>query len=288
MSLWCWGTGWKFWPQRMRLSRLDFRLRICTAGKPRLGNGTNRYATRLARSRMFTFVPLRRRNVVCNEWARGRAIFMWWGAALDLADGHWKMVGPIASKMRRYRKAGKIGAAATVLLHPSGGSEEEEYRRATLMIGALRKQQVLLEHVVGPNNDPGHEGILAAYRDAEIGVEMSMSQEAFWTRMATSSFLIGNSSSGIIEAASFGIPVINLGERQKGRERNLNVLDVPWKGGERGIEAAMRRALGDGVFLGKVAKRRNLYGDGHAAARVVKVLESLRFPLATTKQFHDS
>ena len=81
-------------------------------------------------------------------------------------------------------------------------------------------------------------------------------------------------------------------QRQKGRERNPNVLDVPWPSNAgvspastKPIEQAIHRALSDKAFLKKVAQRHNLYGDGHAAERIIKVIESLSFPLPTTKSF---
>ena len=90
--------------------------------------------------------------------------------------------------------------------------------------------------------------------------------------------LIGNSSSGIIEAATFGCPVVNIGERQTGRERSGNVIDVPWAGptgGAMGIEKAIRRVLTDKAFARRVALRKNVYGDGHASERIVEVLERI-------------
>jgi UDP-N-acetylglucosamine 2-epimerase len=145
--------------------------------------------------------------------------------------------------------------------------------------------------VVGPNNDPGHQGILRAYREAaeEVEMEMSVPQEIFWAALDGSGLLVGNSSAGIIESATFGCAVLNIGERQAGRERSDNVIDVPWNSGE--IDRALRRALTDKAFLRRVARRRNVYGDGRASARIVRILESLHdsaLPLTTIKRFHDA
>ena len=85
--------------------------------------------------------------------------------------------------------------------------------------------------------------------------------------------LVGNSSSGIIEAATLGVPVVNIGERQAGRERNANVIDVGWDAEE--IEGAVRRAMTDEGFKRRVARRKNVYGDGKASGRIVKVLEGM-------------
>jgi UDP-N-acetylglucosamine 2-epimerase len=128
---------------------------------------------------------------------------------------------------------------------------------------------------IGPNNDPGHQGILQAYRErfADMFLQMSAPQETFWAEIAAGGLLVGNSSSGIIEAATFGVPVVNIGSRQAGRERSGNVLDVGWNARE--IEQAVRRAISDGPFRARVARRINIYGDGHASERIGGILEKL-------------
>jgi UDP-hydrolysing UDP-N-acetyl-D-glucosamine 2-epimerase len=165
-----------------------------------------------------------------------------------------------------------------LLLHPSSTDEGRERERALMAVGALRC--VYPEYplpVIGPNNDPGHGGILEAYgrRAEDLSYLPSVPQEQFWTMLLFGGVLVGNSSSGIIEAATFGIPVVNIGERQSGRERNGNVVDVPWEAGAREIEKAIRFAISEKAFLKKVATRENLYGDGRASERVVKVLEGI-------------
>jgi GDP/UDP-N,N'-diacetylbacillosamine 2-epimerase (hydrolysing) len=93
-------------------------------------------------------------------------------------------------------------------------------------------------------------------------------RDAFISWMAQADVMVGNSSAGIIEAASFGTPVINIGTRQAMRERNANVMDVP----------AQRQALLDAVRQALAGGRlppANLYGDGHAARRIVELLDQL-------------
>ncbi len=85
--------------------------------------------------------------------------------------------------------------------------------------------------------------------------------------------MVGNSSSGMIEAASFHLPVVNIGSRQAGRVRALNVIDVD----------KSRDAIAQGIakavsseFHNSVADIQNPYGDGHAAERIVSVLKSAK------------
>ena len=92
--------------------------------------------------------------------------------------------------------------------------------------------------------------------------------------MGMASVLIGNSSSGIIEAPSFHLPVINIGNRQEGRERSTNVIDVNY--GEREIIKAVKKTLYDEKFRAMVKKCRNPYGDGKASQRIVKILGKIK------------
>jgi GDP/UDP-N,N'-diacetylbacillosamine 2-epimerase (hydrolysing) len=86
--------------------------------------------------------------------------------------------------------------------------------------------------------------------------------------LARADVMVGNSSSGIIEAASFGLPVVNVGERQNGRERNANTVDVPVRPAD--IQGAVRSALQGGRLPAL-----NIYGDGRAAERIAGLLATL-------------
>jgi UDP-hydrolysing UDP-N-acetyl-D-glucosamine 2-epimerase len=97
--------------------------------------------------------------------------------------------------------------------------------------------------------------------------------------------MVGNSSSGIIEAASFRLPVVNIGTRQLGRVRSANVIDVGYTNEEigRGIETAVSPD-----FRRSIANMQNLYGDGRAAEKIVLVLKSVEIGQALVmKRFVD-
>jgi UDP-N-acetylglucosamine 2-epimerase len=83
---------------------------------------------------------------------------------------------------------------------------------------------------------------------------------------------VGNSSSGIIEAASLGLPVVNVGVRQKGRDHASNVLDVT--ASAPAIRAALAKAM-TSKFRKAVQGAENPYGDGHAAAKIVELLTTV-------------
>lgn len=112
----------------------------------------------------------------------------------------------------------------------------------------------------------------------------NMGARLYYSLMNRAAAMLGNSSSGIIEAASFGLPVVNVGDRQTGRMRGGNVIDVPCK--RDSIAEALARAVSP-AFRESVRGMKNPYGDGHAAARIVETLS--RVPIGRElllKKFH--
>jgi len=97
----------------------------------------------------------------------------------------------------------------------------------------------------------------------------SLGERLYLGMLRHADVMIGNSSSGLIEAPSFGLPVVNIGARQRGRLRGANVIDVAPFREEilRGIEAAQAPA-----FRARARAAANPYGDGRAAPRIVEIL----------------
>ena len=91
--------------------------------------------------------------------------------------------------------------------------------------------------------------------------------------MRSTDVMVGNSSSGIIEAPSFGIPVVNIGTRQIGRQRVQNVIDVDYD--KDAIIKAINIGLYDKDFKYKANKCVSPYGNGHAGTKVARILESI-------------
>ena len=85
----------------------------------------------------------------------------------------------------------------------------------------------------------------------------------YWSLLGNVDAMVGNSSSGIMEAASFALPVVNVGMRQQGRERARNVIDAPAE--TAAILAAITQALSP-EFRESLRGMANPYGDGTAAA----------------------
>lgn len=123
-----------------------------------------------------------------------------------------------------------------------------------------------------PNSDAGNPAVRAALERhaGRQGVKLltHMARKEYVSWMGAADVMAGNSSSGIIEAASLGLPVVNIGSRQNARERSANVIDVPPE--RKAIERAVSQALRSG-------RRRfdNVYGDGQSGPRIVKLLRTL-------------
>jgi UDP-N-acetylglucosamine 2-epimerase (non-hydrolysing)/GDP/UDP-N,N'-diacetylbacillosamine 2-epimerase (hydrolysing) len=127
-----------------------------------------------------------------------------------------------------------------------------------------------------PNSDAGSHALMQRTRDflatrSDARVYVNLDAVTYWSLLRHAALLIGNSSSGIMEAASFALPAVNVGFRQKGRERARNVLDA-----EPETNAILAR-IEEGMsseFRASLAGMANPYGDGHAAEKIVQVLTS--------------
>lgn len=100
----------------------------------------------------------------------------------------------------------------------------------------------------------------------------NLGQKAYLSAMKYSKLMIGNSSSGIIESASFKLPVVNIGDRQQGRFRTLNIIDCQCSSNE--IKASVDKALSD-QFRKSVSTLQSPYGDGQTAGRILNIIESI-------------
>lgn len=125
-----------------------------------------------------------------------------------------------------------------------------------------------------PNADAGSRALIERTREfvaRHAGARLFVNLDAvtYWSLLRCVEAMIGNSSSGIMETASFAVPTVNVGLRQKGRERARNVLDA--EANAACIVARAEEARSEG-FRASLAGMSNPYGDGHAAERITKVL----------------
>jgi UDP-N-acetylglucosamine 2-epimerase len=93
--------------------------------------------------------------------------------------------------------------------------------------------------------------------------------------------LIGNSSSGIHEAASFRVPVINIGSRQYGRLKPQNVIDAKHNAND--IYNKIIYCLNNKIYIKKISKIKNPYGNGNSAKKIVNILKKINLSQSTQK-----
>ena len=164
-----------------------------------------------------------------------------------------------------------------ILQHPCGRSAAQEERVMGRILRAV--DQCDADAVcIYPNSDPGHTGIVAAIRKwhSQCGnakVFRSLDRDAFLRELIRADVLVGNSSSGVIEAPAAGVRSINVGPRQQGRESGGRSVTHVAEGGP-----AIRKALAFAFSRRPISKARNAIGDGKSGQRVADLLA--RIPLA--------
>ncbi|MDP3396805.1 MAG: UDP-N-acetylglucosamine 2-epimerase [Methanoregula sp.] len=134
--------------------------------------------------------------------------------------------------------------------------------------------------VVYPNADAGGRKMIVvieefSWKQGSVQAHKNLPHDDYLGLLKIASVLIGNSSSGIIEAPSFHLPVVNIGTRQEGRERSGNVINTGYTRHE--IAASIEKALSDTDFLDKVRRCKNPYGKGDSSKRIVEVLRQVDF-----------
>lgn len=185
-------------------------------------------------------------------------------------DGLLDISRPVRDEMALSYGFDPSRAIALVIFHPVVQHAEFADRQMRTLLDGIRMVEGLQALVLMPNADAGGEAIRAVLSDPALGVRVvdHFQRDEFCRWMSVVDVMVGNSSSGIIEAASFHTPVVNVGDRQFGRERSDNVVDVE-------VEVtAIQCALVQALARGRIAVR-NVYGEGVAGLRITDLLERL-------------
>lgn len=143
---------------------------------------------------------------------------------------------------------------------------ESTVEEADEVFAALKSLQNRVVFIY-PNADAGSRELIRraetfAARHSNASVLVNLEHLTYLSLLKHSAALVGNSSSGIIESTSLGMPAVNIGIRQLGREHAANVIDVPAE--RRAIEAGMKKALSP-KFRKSIQRLKNPYGEGQAA-----------------------
>lgn len=202
----------------------------------------------------------------------------WVGApGLDGIKEHARLSRDELCRLESFNPADKI---ALLVFHPVHGESAAAGEQVEACLQALEdcKLQVI---ALQPNSDAGgnlvRERLVRCQQSARMRVHTHLGRDVFLSWLQQVDVMLGNSSSGIIEAASFGTPVINVGSRQDWRERNANVTDCKIE--RSAIAACLQRALS----IGRLAPA-NIYGDGAATGRIVNLLATVDLSAMTANK----
>ena len=160
------------------------------------------------------------------------------------------------------------------LFHPETARWREagDQARRILEILCARNLEVLALY---PNGDPGSPGIAETLKQfaSRVTVRRNLARIDFLHALLAADALVGNSSCGLIEASFKGIPVLNVGERNRGREHGKNVVFVPSE--RKAIEEGLSRVL-DPEFKERAKKAPCPWGDGTAGEKIAEILAEVR------------
>lgn len=175
----------------------------------------------------------------------------------------------LASKTELEKRFGfDFKGVLVVIQHPLDAENAGNEMAYTLdAIKRLKKDTIIMY----PNNDAGGKKIIEKIKEVQelpfVRTFKSLKFEEYLSLLKHASVMVGNSSSAIIEAPAFGTPVVNIGDRQKNRERAASTIDVPYDT-DKIVEAI-------DTAIGKTDKAESIYGDGTASKKIIKVLEEI-------------
>ena len=207
---------------------------------------------------------------------------------ISMGEEPWRATRAGAPSLDHLRKSNLLSreeVAAKLRVQLEGSAMVIAYHPVTLAMRTLEEADELFAALGSvnsqlifcyPNADAGSRALIertTAFLAKRGNGKLFVNLDAvtYWSLLRQAQVFLGNSSSGIMETASFAVPTVNIGERQRGRERAANVIDAP----------ANREAVLSAIALACSSKFReslrgmtNPYGDGTASEKIVDVLTS--------------
>lgn len=180
----------------------------------------------------------------------------------------------------RIRERHEVAGQPYLLLvqHPETVGDGDPVAQLAATVEAVRSIG-LATIAVFANADAGGRSMgsfLSSQDDNLIRAHRSLPHDEYLALLAGAAAVVGNSSSGLIEAPMLGVPAVNVGRRQDGRTRGDNVIDV--SADAAAITSTLKRALTPAFRAG--LSQRSPYGDGHAAERIVARLLAAPAPVS--------
>ena len=158
------------------------------------------------------------------------------------------------------------------VMHPVTEEASKAGKQAEIFVNCLNKIK-LPKIVILPNNDAGSimvKDTILSNKKGQYYIYSNLKREVYLGFLKNAKCIIGNSSSGLLEAPTFKIPAVNIGRRQDMRFRGINVIDVPFD--ENKIDEAVQKAMSIEFREYLHDKCENPYGDGHSSERILDLL----------------
>lgn len=165
-----------------------------------------------------------------------------------------------------------------ITYHPVTLDEENIEEQINNLLGAIEKFDAIYVFTY-PNADFGSKIIIDklnsfAKNNENAHLYCSLGQRKYLSLLKYASVMVGNSSSGIIEAPTFKMPVVNIGNRQQGRIRNKNIIDTDYT--LTSIYNGIYKALNDKNFIRGLANIKNIYGDGTTSKKILSIIKKVK------------
>lgn len=163
-----------------------------------------------------------------------------------------------------------------ITFHPATLEVENTANHMRALLGALRHYNANMI-ITYPNSDPSAKTIIGyfnafAKKNKNVRFMKNLGIRGYYSAMKHADAMIGNSSSGIIESATFRLPVVNIGDRQKNRLAGRNVIDSTYD--TRDIDKKIKRALSRS-FQSSLEGLQNPYGSGDSSRKIVSIIERI-------------
>ena len=179
---------------------------------------------------------------------------------------------------------------AIVTFHPDTNNPAETAKQVETLLGALVQLPEVQFVITGANADYQGDEVNSKLRDAatmhsNLFFTFSLGQRGYFSMLSLAKVVVGNSSSGLLEAPTFGLATVNIGARQNGRPRANSIIDVSCS--ESSIKQGILTALSE-EFQILSATAENPYGEPGASIKILKTLEKLNFNSLLPKRFFDN
>ena len=185
---------------------------------------------------------------------------------------------PPADTVRERYGLGAEGPYVIVLVHPeTWKSKAENFALADAVLSAVEKTG-MHALVVYPCSDPGFAGVVEAIEvrrgRSGIAIHKNVPNIDFLGLLSGATALVGNSSAALVEAPYLRLPAVNVGERQRDRMRDVNVVDAADQTAG-AVSDALRHVLEDSVFRTGLTHAGGMLGDGTASCRILEIVKPL-------------